>query len=250
MILTLTAAFLLGAAVAPSHARCSLVIPALPTRSDTYVVLRATKDSASDGLYYRSMMSGVSRSPEPPVERARITIGSMSARAPELPSLQPREVFGQVMEVVAASGEGVSSLPRRRRVLVIRWGLGMSCQRAMPAQALSVLPGELFLQASFRDSSEWVAGMPTYDLRPRVLTFAPNGWRDGSPPATERPMRMREFLEMYRVLPTREAREGDAPAALAPLLAWAAQHRDAASKSPARYVVRAARAELDTTPRH
>lgn len=245
MIVELTAFLLLRASAVPLDARCSLVVSPLPTRTDTYVVLRTTLDSASDGLYYASLISGVSRSPAIAAERPRVSIGQMPARAPAPPAQRAHEVYGQVMEVVRARGAGASTLPRGRRVLLVWWGLGASCQRAYPQRALHAEPGELFLQLSPRDSTEWTAGMPTYDIGPRVLTYSPRGQHQSSRSATARPMSMREFLDLYLVLPTREVRDRDPVAALAQLLEWAVSHRNRAVKQPALFFVCAAQVEAE-----
>lgn len=245
MIVALTASLLLRASGVPSDARCSLVVSPLPARTDTYVVLRTTSDSASDGSYYASSFSGVSRSPSIPAERPRVTIGQMPARAPGPPPQRAHEVYGQVMEVVRARGAGASTLPRGRRVLVVWWGLGASCQRAYPQRALHAEPGELFLQLSPRDSTGWTAGMPTYDVGPGVLTYSPRGRQQSAPPAEARPMSMREFLDLYGVLPASEVRDRDPVAALAPLLEWAVRHRNRAVKQPALFYVCAAQGEAE-----
>lgn len=58
-------------------------------------------------------------------------------------------------------------------------------------------------------------------------------------------MSMREFLDLYGVLPASEERDRDPVAALAPLLEWAVRHRNRAVKQPALFYVCAAQGEAE-----
>ena len=98
----------------------------------------------------------------------------------------------------------------------------MSCERAWPARALLAARGELFLQLALRDSTGWVGGIPTYDGSQSAVLYAPGGPVGLTRGSILRPMSMREFVDLYRALPSPEDRVRDPEAALQPLLAWAA----------------------------
>lgn len=224
-------------AATPTLERCSLVLQ-FPTRTDSYVVLRATRDSASDGSYYSSLGSAPARTAPPSGQNEPVVLGQ--SRAP-----RRREVFGQIMEVVSAAGDGASALRRRQRVLVVWWQLSASCGRAYPRQALLAEPGELFLQLSPRDSADWVSGMPTFDIGVRTLSYFPRGLRLGDAPAPRSQMNMREFLELYRALPAHAAWEQDPAESLKPLITWAESNPRLAAKSPAAWYVCSARVTVE-----
>lgn len=215
-----------GLTTAPLSRACSLEIPSIPTRAENpnYVVLRATADSASDGFYFATMSrDGLAREAASPGQRAI-------------------EVYGQVMEVISAAGKRAAALTPRRRVLVIWWELGASCQRAAPRAARHIAAGEVFLHLAPRDSTRSPSGLPTFDVSwGLTLVFAPGGGGITFAGDTARVMTMREFTEMFEVLPRTAAFERNPQLSVAPLLQWGLTKKASAAASPARHFICAAR---------
>lgn len=169
--------------------------------SPATVLLRATADSISDGEYY----AGIG---EP-------------RRSPPYPGAEPRRVFAQVFELTTAAGPGTEQVHRHDRVAVIWWQRGASCQRWYPREVIRLPDGALFLAKQPRDVSEWIDGIPTYDVLAGDRYYSPVLERIARPQidATHL-MTVAEYADLFRVLPSSEALSRNRTFALKTLLAW------------------------------
>jgi hypothetical protein len=198
--------------------RCTFVRTGLQTRAEqvTFTVVRATTDSVSDGRYY-SFAS----------DRA--------GRTPLFDGATATTVHGQIFSMLRAEGAGADALRSHECVVLIWWRRGHSCQRYFPASALFITSGEVLVVRDARPPSEWVAGMPTFDMIEMSDDLYPTRQQLtlGVPDSVPR-LSFAEFIDMYRQLPTAAEKEADYRNAGARLLRWGDADARRWRTSPAR----------------
>jgi hypothetical protein len=191
----------------------------------SYVTLRATSDTALDRPYFADLNGPIA--------------------TPPFAGAQPVQVYGQVFELLSASGPGSAQIKEHVRVVLIWWGLTASCGRWFPYTSRRFQGSDLFLAKTPRDRSEWIFGMPTYDLDAGDWYYSPARYKAGSmEPGAERRMSVSEYASMYPLLPTKQALADGVVPALQPLLEWGSRNPDRWRLSPARIVLCRARTFL------
>ncbi len=185
-------------------ARCSIVRAGMLTRAEqvTYAVVRPTTDSVSDGKYYSFATDRDGRTP--------LFDGAVATT-----------VYGQIFDVVRMEGAGADALKGQQRAVLVWWRRGMQCQRFFPASALFIRSGEVVVVRDARPPSEWIAGMPTFDMLEMSGDLYPTrvdlirGVQDTVPRLS-----LAEFIDMHRQLPTPAEKDADYQNAGARLLRW------------------------------
>jgi hypothetical protein len=187
---------------APDGARTCTMAPDLSTRPHRIMelTLRATPDSVRDP--YRAW--------------ARAPQGGHRARLPG----DTAAVYAQVFTLVRAEGVlGPLETWRDRRVALVWWGLGMQCQRSKPYSAVKRDVRELFLIArpagsataetevydpvytDLRPRSQWILGMPTFDVGASSLSYSPGDRRFGDQGTIRGDMSVAEYRDLFARLP-------------------------------------------------
>lgn len=224
-------ALLLGVPDAGRADGCLIEILPLFTRSvqASFVVVRATPDTLSVGVYYHVMTrEGVSR-------------------IPAMPSQQGREVFGQVLELVSAYGPDADQLAGYRRIVAVWWAVESACLRWFPRSARRLATGEAFILQAPRAATAWIGDMPTYDVDLRDYVFIPGANAGaGQASGAQRDMSARELAEMFPFLPTQEGLDRDRAEALAPILKWGSAKPERWRIYPANWIL--CNARLLATP--
>lgn len=214
MLALLLLGSLTGSVVPPQA--CMVEIPWFVREDNpSTVILRATPDSIGDGEYYSNM-------------------GELE-REPMYPGMTPRPVFAQVFRLISASGPGAEHLNQHDRVAVVWWQLGASCQRSVPRTSVRITDGEVFLAKKPREASEWIDGIPTYDMISGDWYYSPDlerSWRQDLPPYPI--MSVAEYANLFRMLPSKAALSDDRTAALEALLDWGNQEPQRWNQHPAR----------------
>jgi hypothetical protein len=198
MLSVLLSGFVVSAHNAPPP--CSLIIsqsmrPAMALE----LTLRATPDSVRDPVPADSNATG---------HRTRV-------------SWDTAAVYAQVFSVVQIGGDTTPLSSRGpSRVAVVWWNLGVQCQRTRPQPAVQPALRDLFLVAQPRDrrhvlnerariilsdlrpESEWIEGMPTFDVTQGAWIYSPEFPRPVNLPATTTgSLSVAEYREMYGRLP-------------------------------------------------
>lgn len=175
---------------------------------------------------------------------------------PPYPGVRGTLVFGQLARVVTAQGLGHEFGSEPREVVLIWWDMAPSCARWPPGPALGAAPGEqLFIGLDPRRRSEWIAGVPTFDIDvpdDRVPgVYGPSHTTLPAPPvdAPMPPLTAQEFAVAVMQLPTAASVRRDYEAARRSLLTWAERNPELAQRYPMADYVAAARAEDDAARR-
>ena len=211
--LLLAAAFALNTASTPVR-RCSILYPLLPDENHTRAILRATSDSAPDGEWF-----------EGPGEwrASRVRPNARSV---------PMKPFGQIFELRDAYGVGAGSVKQYKRAVVVWWSGG--CGREVPAHAIRIPHGDLFLSQAARPQREWIDGIPTFDVDAPTWFYAPS---DVQPGFANNMMTIAEYSGYFATLPRARdvllaVQNGGTP--FHPLLDWAKHNRKLSTKYPAK----------------
>jgi hypothetical protein len=208
MLILVTSLLLAASADSTLAARCSPVLPTLSNTAvrDTFVVLEATPDSVAVPFWYRPFGGRETYS------RFRESDSVWS---------RPETVYGQKFRVRQASGQP-RGLRRGSTVIVIWWGLGISCQRARPYSATNPRIQNLVILSPARPRADWLEGTPLFDAWVRVFLFSPERagvTNDIEPPL--RPLSLADFLEFLRLLPAPDVLFSRDSTFIAPLVRWA-----------------------------
>ena len=201
------------------------------------LVVEPLADSVLVGEYFTLAPRGLTT--EPPYPGARGTL-----------------VFGQLARVVSAQGLDRELESDPREVVLIWWSMAPSCARMPPLRAQGAVPGEqLFIGLEPRERSEWIAGIPTFDIDVRD-DHVPGvyGPSRPSPPLTppaarQAPLTAHEFAVAVMQLPTAALVRRDREAARRSLLTWAERNPDIAQRYPIADFVAVARAEEEAERR-
>ena len=201
------------------------------------LVAEPLADSVLAGEYFTLAPRGLTT--EPPYPGARGTL-----------------VFGQLARVVSAQGLDRELESDPREVVLIWWSMAPSCARMPPLRAQGAVPGEqLFIGLEPRERSEWIAGIPTFDIDVRD-DHVPGvyGPSRPSPPLTppaarQAPLTAHEFAVAVMQLPTAALVRRDREAARRSLLTWAERNPDIAQRYPIADFVAVARAEEEAERR-
>ena len=136
---------------------------------------------------------------------------------------QPRDVepvYAQVFQVDRIDGDREAFRSREfRRVAVLWWRLGMHCQRVSPKPAVRSDVRELFLPAlqmarrdslnetfgafvaDLRPESQWIGGMPTFDVTDGGWTYSPSERAPVNLPPAQGTVTISEYRDLFAHLP-------------------------------------------------
>ncbi|MEJ2539508.1 MAG: hypothetical protein P8188_05995 [Gemmatimonadota bacterium] len=135
-----------------------------------------------------------------------------------------RRIYGQVFEVQRYM-DPTPGLREHERVAVVPWDYGPGC-RPVPWSRSAVWVTEMergLLRGTLREESEWVGGMPTYDV------WTPEfGWYTGrpfrefgrTPEEVDDALSVDELFELYALLPTWPEIQARGWDAASPAVAW------------------------------
>ena len=150
-----------------------------------------------------------------------------------------RPIYGQVLRLEEVGGFLADSVREAAaqhggEIVVVPWSDRSDCRTvAWPVSAAWVPPGSHgFYLARLRPRGEWVDGRPTFDVRgshdpyPQAVALHMDGVSPDSALTPE------QFFSLHAALPTGEALERDAYAALEPLQQWLREHPDLADLTP------------------
>ena len=219
---------------------CSLgrMGPVMQSDTSGYAIAEVRPDSILDGLYYYAFRRPTKDSPAGGVN--------------------PRPVYGQIAQLHSVEPRGWQRMPANGRVVLVWWGLGAMCERALPLRAIELRAGEqVFIAASLlRPRADWIAALPTFDVeavhRLYGLIYYESLARASlhnvaTPPAL---MSAREYAGFYARLPVRSLFERNTAVALDQLILWADANPDLARKHPAAENVSSARMTRSSLRRH
>ncbi|HEU0012342.1 MAG TPA: hypothetical protein VFQ45_01590 [Longimicrobium sp.] len=156
---------------------------------------------------------------------------------PRPPVSGDRPVYGQVVQVERFGGVTAAELVASGgRAVLVPWGTHPDCSPAQwTGSARWAEPGVRgVIVAELRDREQWVAGLPTFDVRtPWVFPFphrqAGAGRRADAPPLME----VEDYFGVLELLPAEARARASAADAYAPLFAWAAREPELARAWPA-----------------
>ena len=171
----------------------------------------------------------------------------MSASTP--PGLRPppsadTPVFGQVVSIERIKGNGADAIAERitrgeRKALLIPWAYQANCSPVLWARSARWNePGSVGLfSAQLRPESEWVGGLPTFDVGAAWHQPYPSGeflkYDRQRGDRSLRELNVNELFDLYQVLPTPDSLESVGSVAIQPARAWARAHPDQAKRWPA-----------------
>jgi hypothetical protein len=150
-------------------------------------------------------------------------------------------VHGQVFEVVRVEGgPGADQIRGHRRAVLIWWRDSLACQRMAPQPAVRENVNDLFLLArpvgspvgdgtfmdaavaDLRPASQWIAGMPTFDVTPRAWTYSPTEPRPVNlPPTVQGALTISEYRDFFAHVPTTGTSPEARQATWRRMLSWA-----------------------------
>jgi hypothetical protein len=120
-----------------------------------------------------------------------------------------------------------AGLEHGARVIAVPWAYGASCRPVpWPASARFIPAGEShFFQATLRDSSAWINGLPTVDVGGREPASTAQTWsgRDAD-----------QVFDLFEQLPSQAELDRDGWGALARVTRWAAEQPEAAKRQAVR----------------
>lgn len=222
-MLTVTLALLAIAGVDPV---CSPVItmPYLVDVRDEYVLLDATKDSVGVP-FFEEILGGR----EPFTRYA----------PPDSINARPTLVYGQVFRVRSTAGRHARGIRAGAEVVVIWWGLGISCQRSRPYSATKPAIRSLFLHGTARPAADWADGTPLFYAWHTEYLYSPELPTARYYPETIPPeaLPMEDFLQLLRLLPPARVLESSDSVAIALLFRWADAEPSRWRRQPAREVL-------------
>ena len=167
--------------------------------------------------------------------------GAGPVRYEREPGRAQRPIHGQVAHVERIAGDLAPMVTRAWNgasgdVVLVPWSYTADCRQTLQwgESARWVSPGTRGLfTATLRDSSQWVAGRPTFDVRAPFLEPYPAGEHDDVPPDSM--MSADEVFDFLQAVPPGDQawESSDPYAALAPLLRWAREHPGLARRYPA-----------------
>jgi hypothetical protein len=149
-------------------------------------------------------------------------------------------VYAQVFELVRVDGDlGPLRLRRYRRVALVWWRLGQSCQRVTPKPAVQSDIDELFLLArpvgngfadtaafvaivaDLRPESQWIQRMPTFDISDGSWLYSPRHRRPVNLPNTiQGALTVAEYRDFFAHLPIAGTSYDEMSASWRGLLRW------------------------------
>jgi hypothetical protein len=204
-----------------SETVCSLVQQrGIRPRGIVELTLRATPDSLRDG------------------NRPGVTDGQVGHRARL--TWDTAAVYAQVFELLRAEGDLGPLQPRRyQRVALVWWRSGQQCQRVTPQPAVRPGVDELFLLArrvgssvpdtgwfdavytDLRPESQWIQGMPTFDISDGSWMYSPRYRRPANlPKAIQGDLTVAEYRDFFAHLPVAGASYEEQLASWRGLLRW------------------------------
>jgi hypothetical protein len=150
------------------------------------------------------------------------------------------EVYAQVFELLTAEGDlGPLQARPNQRIALVWWRLGHSCQRVTPRPAVQRDVDELFLIArgvgtsvvdtswfevvytDLRPETQWIQGMPTFDVGDASWTYSPRYRRPVNIPNTVRgDLTVPEYRDYFAYLPSAGASYEETVASQQRLLRW------------------------------
>lgn len=184
------------------------------------LVVRATRDSVSDGRYV-AVGNGVQRA-------------SASAQF-------SRQVFGQVMNLVHAEGPDAALLRSSPKVVILWWGISLGCTVWFPHVNRDPSLGELFVLSRPRPKSEWINGLPTFDVHYADWVY---NQRMENSRAPDSAMTVTEYRKFFNALPIDNS-GADFLDNWKGILDWANSNPHLARKQPAAPIICAARTAFD-----
>lgn len=150
------------------------------------------------------------------------------------------------LDAVGLDG-GTTRLVEERGAVLVPWGYDSACRPLRWTGSVILLPPgeEGLVVVQLRPESEWIGGVPTFDLRdPYFWPYPANSYPYRRDP--DRAPSASRLLEFVRLLPTREQTQAGGAAVYAPVLDWAANHPNHAAWRPIAGVLRAIeRARVD-----
>ena len=188
--------------------------------------------------------------------------GAMKARAGEghFGFSRRRRIHGQVVHVSRLASFASPALRAAiqsagGRVVLVPWDYGPDCgELTWGRSARWMQPGtEGLFAAGARDRAHWVAGIPTFDVRPGpwtpytgILDPGLLGRAARSPAAAEPALTAAQLLDLRERLPAFGETERRLDAALGPLEAWARANPALARREPAAGILSRARRDVAT----
>lgn len=210
----------LGAAAAASPLCSKIMLP--PWRFEHYLLVDGTADSVRAG---------------PGSMRVRQSSDSMELG----PVPEDATIRGQRSRFIDGIGFGdrLTRLLAERGAVLVPWDYDATCRPMVWAKSpMLIEPGARALaRVRPRPESEWVGGVPTFDVtEPYDWPYPRPRWaglqsRGGDPLGPE------QLFEFIRLQPTREEVEAARPAAYEPALAWVDAHPDLAARPPVVHVL-------------
>jgi hypothetical protein len=183
------------------------------------LVIQASSDSVLDGRYV-SARFGVRRVAENSAEQAE-------------------PVYGQVVNVLATEGPNTPVIGLAKRAVLVWWSVTPSCTQDFPVSAARVRVGEAFVLSRARPMSEWINGIPTFDVRYEDWVYIPSEFRARLP--GDSAMTVADYHTFFHLLPTSQRATDDVREARRRLLDWAAANPRIARQYPARSAICAVR---------
>lgn len=167
----------------------------------------------------------------PNPNKTHLTVEARAEYVPFTDTLQPyryRPPRGQVVAVEALRGPGPSEFGPDSLAIIVQWGQGDELVGCHLAPTRDSLPAgsRYLLEVELRPDSLWLEGLPTFDLRPGLLSAYSRHGRTAEAPS------FATFRALRSALPSREAWATDCRPGIAGVERWLDAHPQAGRYSP------------------